>query len=180
MWHSNRTPDYTCCYVLILNKLMKSNSRNQNSRSPSTTYKTYYHTFWRRDFLCIISFLLRNLISLLDLPFLMWKRQKDCTSQRWWVTPRKQCLPDTAGLDAQQNSRKLWQHAWQLYRFKPNKVPALRGGSGGRVPLQILTFMSLGLSLIRQPLRMQRKAATYLDHAGEKLWLIFHNPCQIF
>jgi hypothetical protein len=26
------------------------------------------------------------------------RRQKDCKSQRGWMTPRKQCLPDTTGL----------------------------------------------------------------------------------
>jgi hypothetical protein len=26
------------------------------------------------------------------------RRQKDCNSQQWWMTPRKQSLSDTAGL----------------------------------------------------------------------------------
>ena len=27
----------------------------------------------------------------------LWKRRRDLQSQRWWTTPRKQCLSDTAG-----------------------------------------------------------------------------------
>lgn len=37
--------------------------------------------------------------------------------------------------DAHMNSQRLGQHAQGVQRFKPDEVPALRGGSGHEFPL---------------------------------------------
>lgn len=60
-------------------------------------------------------------------PRSMWKRRKTVRSRRWWKTPGKQCLPDNNSTDAHTRSQILWQHTSDLHRFKPDRVPALRG-----------------------------------------------------
>lgn len=55
----------------------------------------------------------------------MWRadrRLKDCQSQRWWMTPRKQCLTDSSTLriDSHVNS-------WRLYQDTPPQVQARQG-----------------------------------------------------
>lgn len=52
-------------------------------------------------------------------------RKINWKSQRWWMTPRKQHLPDTTGL------MHIWTHRvlGDRHRFKSDRVPALRGRS---------------------------------------------------
>lgn len=52
-------------------------------------------------------------------------RKKDGKSQRWWMTPRKQHLPNTTGLMHTWTHRD-WQQAQDLQRFKPDKISWLR------------------------------------------------------
>lgn len=58
-----------------------------------------------------------------------WK-QKERWSQSWWLTPRKQHLPDTTGLITQMNLQRLWQHAQHLHRHNPRT----KKGSGYKIP----------------------------------------------
>lgn len=57
------------------------------------------------------------------------RKQQDFKSQRWWMTSRKHYYPATTGLIW---SQKLWPHTQNLYRFKTDRVPALRRGRGSR------------------------------------------------
>jgi hypothetical protein len=47
------------------------------------------------------------------------------------MIPKKQCLPDPTQLAY---SQKLWQNAQDLYRLKPYRVTAMRGGSRHELP----------------------------------------------
>lgn len=48
--------------------------------------------------------------------------------QRGWMNPRKLCLPDTTGLTHMSTSETV-HRAQDLSNFKPDRIPALRGGS---------------------------------------------------
>lgn len=59
--------------------------------------------------------------------------RKGCKSQSFWVTPRKQCLPDTTeGIHIKTYRDCGGTH--MACTGKPDGVPALRGESGHRVP----------------------------------------------
>lgn len=52
-------------------------------------------------------------------------RWKDCKSQRWWMTPSKQCLRDTTRLK-NTKTQTLWKHTQSPYRLNSDKIPVLR------------------------------------------------------
>lgn len=65
----------------------------------------------------------------------LWKReQKDCKSQRGWMATRKVSFGHTRAV-AHMNSERLWQHAQDLHKLKPDNMLAWSGTDRNGVPL---------------------------------------------
>lgn len=72
------------------------------------------------------------------------------------MTSRKQYFPDTMGLK-HKNSQKLQQHAQDLHKLKPDKIPALNIEGWREVPLTAKKLvakelMSLGRGRVGLPM----------------------------
>lgn len=65
--------------------------------------------------------------------FVQKGKWKDCKLQRWWTTPGRQCLPDTAEQKHIQTHGDC-KHGQDLQRSEQDKIPALRRKSGHNVP----------------------------------------------
>lgn len=63
------------------------------------------------------------------------RKWKGCKLQRWWATPRRQCLSDTAEQKHTQTHRDR-KHGQDLQRSEQDKIPALRRKSGNNIPSQ--------------------------------------------
>lgn len=66
-------------------------------------------------------------LSLGRVVIFMEEGQKDCESQRWWITPNR--VFHTQQADAHSNVQRLWQQAQDPPKFKPDKSP--NGEEGG-------------------------------------------------
>jgi hypothetical protein len=59
---------------------------------------------------------------------------KTVKSQRWWKQRKETVSSRLNRTETHMSSQRLWQHAQDLHRFKPDEIPELRRGSRHGVP----------------------------------------------
>lgn len=81
--------------------------------------------------------------------------------------------------DTHINSLRLWPHTQQgLHRFRPDRVPALRGESGQGIPPLAKKLYTTDTNLQRKNYFFQWSG--YINHAQEQLANIKQSQCYFF